>query len=456
MERNQIFALSLVLLLTLPAIAIAIPTVNADETENIQELSVQIDDNWKGTWYKFETPLITLIFPASGKKPMFLWWYTNDNSTIYVVKFKGVIEYLTFSLPYYDRRYPADNSTIQQMLSNNYIEPKLGGLQYQWGQQLRQNIMEKLIFWLAGLHSFYLPFSACAWELTGPKLVSNDDISYWSFNFTLKTVPMPRLKFAENNIQIRCRFYNTTTTETPDPSNPEYNYTVAAGQLKFDFVVRDWEWNIDKIENFVDWLNEAHPDLNIAIPSHKTGLALWINMASIKLEDIGVAENEIQGQYQEAVETQSQMQAASINDEYYPVTANKTKNEYERQLRVTSRFRNRTRIQYANVEGNISGFLEFVPWARLLNETGDTVSYVNVTASYIAAGAHLRLFICYPYFGDYTLEHDPTIGLSSAPSIPMLVTPTLLAILIGATIVIAIAVAAVKLRKQPVNIVNIH
>jgi hypothetical protein len=267
---------------------------------------------------------------------------------------------------------------------------------------------------------------------------------------------MPRLEFAENNIQIRCRFYNTSATETPNPNNPEYNYTVAAGQLKFDFVVSNWEWNIDKIKDFADWLEEKYSDLKITIPTYKTGLALWVNMASIKLEDISGVGNEIQNQNQETVETQSQMRAASINDEYYPVTENKTNSEYERQIKVTSSFRRYTRVQYANVEGNISGFLEFVPWARLLNKTGDTVDYVNVTASYIAAGGHLRLFICYPYFGNYTLEHDPTIGLTSAPLVPTLLTPTLLAILIGSSIAIAVAVMAVKLRKKPVNIISIH
>jgi hypothetical protein len=453
-ERNQIFALSLALLLALPVMAIAVPTANADETEGTQGLHVQTYKNWDNVWYKFETPLITLIFPANGTKPMFLWWYTNDNSTIYVVKFKGLIEYLTFSLPYYDRRYAADNLTIQQMLRDDYIKPKLGSVQSH--QQLRDTVMKELMPWLLGFHSPYLPFSGCSWKLTGPTFVSNDDVSYWSFNFTLETVPMPRLEFAENNIQIRCRFYNTSATETPDPSHPEYNYTVAAGQLKFDFVVSKWEWNIDKIRTFTNWLEETYPNLGITIPPHKTGLALWINMASIKLEDISAAQNDVQNQSQESVEAASQMRAASINDEYYPVTANKTQSEYERQVRVTSNFRNRTRIQYANTEGNISGFLEFVPWARLLNATGDTVSFVNVTASYIAAGGHLRLFICYPYFGNSTLEHDPTIGLTSAPIIPTLVTPTLLAILVGASIAIAVTVAAVKLRRKTVNIISIR
>jgi hypothetical protein len=451
-ERNQILALSLALLLSLPIIAMAAPTVNADETEDIQELPVQTIPNWRGVWYKFETPLITLIFPASGKKPMFLWWYTNDNSTIYVVKFQGLIEYLTFDFPYYDRRYPADNLTVQQILRDKYIEPKLGSFQSQSHQQLREAIMEKLLQRLIGFHSPYLPFSAGTWELSGPEPVAEDGVSYWSFNFTLKTVPMPHLEFAEDNIQIRCRFYNTTTTEIIDD---QHNYTVAAGQLKFDFVVNHWEWNIDKLKDFIEWL-KTYQNLNITIPTYKTGLALWINMASIKIEDISAAENEAQSQYQETVETQSQMRAANINDEYYTVSENKTQNEYERQISVNSRFRNRVRVQYANVEGNVSGFLEFVPWARLLNETGATVDYVNVTASYIAAGGHLRLFICYPYFGDYTLEHDPTIGLASAPTIPTLTGPMMLAILIGATLVIAVAVVAVRMRKKSVNIVNIH
>ncbi|MEM3898684.1 MAG: hypothetical protein QXD34_02620, partial [Candidatus Bathyarchaeia archaeon] len=93
------------------------------------------------------------------------------------------------------------------------------------------------------------------------------------------------------------------------------------------------------------------------------------------------------------------------------------------------------------------------PWARLLNPDGTTYKYVNVTASYIAAGGHLRLFICYPYFGNYTLEHDPTIGLTSATTtIPELITTRLLWVLVGATVVIGVAVTAVKLLKKPVNL----
>ncbi|MGB9741264.1 MAG: hypothetical protein ACP5IM_04945 [Candidatus Bathyarchaeia archaeon] len=449
--KNKILALSLALLITLPIAAMSLPKVNADDSEPNVEVG-PVEPVKEGSWYKFETPLITLIFPAMGTKPIFLWWYTNDNSTIYVVKFQGVIEYLTFDLPYYDRRYPADNLTLQQILQEEYIEPKLSGFRDGWRQQLRKTIMDRLMLWLIGFHSPYLPFSACSWELDEPEPVSKDNVTYWSFNFTLKSAPGHFNEFAKDNIQIRCRFYNTSATEEFDS---EHSYTVAAGQLKFDFVVNHWEWNIDKLENFIEWL-KTYKDVNITIPSYKTGLALWINMASIKLKDLGAAENETQSQNQETVETRSQMRAVNINGDYYTVSENKTQNEYEHQVRVTSRFRNRVRVQYANVEGNFSGFLEFVPWARLLNQTGDTVGYVNVTASYIAAGGHLRLFICYPYFGDYTLEHDPTVGLDTAQPVPTLVTPEMLIILLAATVVIGVAVAAVKLRKKTVNVVNIQ
>jgi len=233
---------------------------------------------------------------------------------------------------------------------------------------------------------------------------------------------------------------------------------VAAGQLKFDFVVSNWKWNTDRLEAFVDWLNRNYPEYDMDIPPHKTGLALWISLASIKIEDLNYAESEVQNQEQNLVETRSQMRGAMIRDQYYPVNENKTADdgEDERPIQLTNQIRDRVRIHFARKETTMAGFLEFVPWARFLNETGDTVEYRNVTASYIAAGAHLRLFICYPYFGNYTLEHDPTIGLTSAPPIPTLIKPQLLITLIGVTIAIAVAVAAVKLRKKTVNIVNVQ
>lgn len=446
--KNSILALTLALLLTAPMLTVLSPTASADDSvENIQDIPVQVEERWNNTWYKFETPLITLIFPAGGKKPMFLWWYTKDNSTIYVVKFKGVIENLLIDLPYYRHRFHADNATINATLWKDHVEPRLRYHQEYW--------QAKYEFWrlLSKLHSAYLPFSACNWTLTGPILVKDENVTYWSFNFTLiKVYGHPRLTFAEQNIHIRCRFYNTTTTEVPDPAYSDYNYTVAAGQLKFDFVVSNWKWNIDAINNFLK-------NYKIPIPVNKTGLTLWINMASIKLEDLSCATDEVRNQAENQVEAKSQMSETVVHSEVYRVDKNETSQDekpVQATLQLRERFRERIRLHFARGTQDVPvGFLEFVPWARLLNETGGTEEIVNVTASYIAAGGHLRLFVCYPYFGNYTLEHDPTIGLTSAPAIPEMAIPRLLLVLIGATIIIGVAVAAVKLLKKPVNVLAV-
>jgi hypothetical protein len=443
-RKNGILALSLALLMMLSTIALTMPAAEADAGNmGTQELPVEYGA-W-GIWYKFETPLITLIFPAGGKKPMFLWWYTNDSSTIYVVKFQGVIEYLVLDKPYYLKRLHADNSTINATLWKDRIEPRLR-LKYAYGYGWRYNqAVAEFFGLLLGLHRAYLPFSACNWTLTGPQLVEDGDSTYWSFNFTLTNVGHG-FQFAENNIHIRCRFYNTTTTKVLDE---EHSYTVEAGQLKFDFVVSHWEWNIDKINKFLQ-------KYDIELSENRTGLALWVNMASIKIEDLPSAESEVQSRFENQVETRSQAMGVMINDQYYNVANNETSQD-EKPLQLREQFRERVRIQFARRETVFAGFLEFVPWARLLDEEGNTMDYVNVTASYVAAGGHLRLFLCYPYFNSsYTLEHDPTIGLASAPAIPELVTPRLLIILVGATVAIAVAVAAIKVRKKPVNIVKVY
>jgi hypothetical protein len=369
------------------------------------------------------------------------------------VKFQGVIEYLILDKPYYRHRFHADNATINATLWGSYIEPKLYQKRYQYGNMWYLSRVKEFKDLLQGLHRAYLPFSACNWTLIGPEFV--EDKGYWSFNFTLTEVHGHlRMKFAENNIEIRCRFYNETKTEIPDPANEDYSYTVAAGQLKLDFVVKKWEWNIDKINAFL----KEH-GIDEEIPESRTGLALWINMASIKLEELPCAENEVQNQAENQVEACSRMREAAVNSEYCTVDKNETSRDEKpihATLQLRERFRERIRLHFAVGAKNVPvGFLEFVPWARLLNETEDTVEYVNITASYVAAGGYLRLFICYPYFGNYTLEHDPTIGLTSAPLIPELINQTLLLVLIGATAVIVVLVAAVKVRKKPINILAV-
>ena len=459
-NKNKILASGVALLIVLPLFSIMLPTAAAENETNQHAYQVCVKKNYRGVWYKFETSNITLLFPAKGTKPMFIWWYTEDNGTVYVVKFQGLIEYLIFNVdePYYRSRFRADNSTINATLWQNCIEQRIR-LRWRYMSLKYREAMNRFMGWLLGLHSPYLPFSACKWNLTEPHWVTDEDSSYLEFSFVLSEVyGHPRLEFAEGNIEIRCRFYNTTVTETPDENYPDYNYTVAAGQLKFDFIVKHWEWNLDKILSKIPELEQLF-DVDIEIPEVKTGLALWVNMASITIEDLPCAENEVQYQAENQVEARSRLQGVIAGeDKYYPADKNETgldEKPIEATLRLRERLRNRIRLHFHIGKRDVPvGFLEFVPWARLLNETGDTVDFVNVTASYIAAGHHLRLFICYPYFGNYTLEHDPTIGLASAPPLPTLLTPEVIAILMLATVIITIAILAYRRKKETINIIS--
>jgi len=75
----------------------------------------------------------------------------------------------------------------------------------------------------------------------------------------------------------------------------------------------------------------------------------------------------------------------------------------------------------------------------------------NVTASYIASGGHMRLFLCYPYFGNNTLEHDPLIG---AEVIPSFVTPASVLILVAVAGAVGAVLAIAKWKRKTINIVG--
>jgi hypothetical protein len=116
---------------------------------------------------------------------------------------------------------------------------------------------------------------------------------------------------------------------------------------------------------------------------------------------------------------------------------------------ATARIRERYTLRLGDSDATLARFFKYVPQA--LVRDGDDVTVVNVAASYIPAGHHLRLFLAYPYFGDSTLEHDPSLGLESLPT---LVTSDLVLVLVGSASVIAIVVLAVRWKRKTVNIVG--
>lgn len=432
------------LLLSLTASMLLVNNVNADDT-NSSDIEYGLTND--GKWYKIETDLITILFPASGKKPMFLWWYSNDTSKVYVVKYKGLIEYMTLDYDYYMQKYEANALTIQERLEAKYA------MQGPHSDNIRNRIMQYFGL-LLGLHPAYLPFSGCTWNLTEPEMVTREDgVSYLSFNFTLSKTPFAWFDFAEGNVIIRCRFYAT------EDVYGLYDYTVNPGELKMDLVIKNWEWNIDKLNSLFDILEE---NFNITAPKLRAGLALWVDMASITIEDMPIAQEDANLATQvvpessalapsEPIETNSNMADVIAGGQRIQIK-NKMGSDTA-PLNLGNRLHERFRLRFAEGSKTLAGFFDFVNTAVVIDPATEEKSVVNVTAAYIPAGNHLRLFIGYPYFGDKTLEHDPSIGVEGvAPWLPI----NLLLILIGATAIIAVTVAAIKLRKKTVNIVGVH
>jgi len=403
---------------------------------------------YRNKWLLIETEQIKILFPAGGKKPMFLWWHANDTSKVYVVKYKGLIEYITLVDQIYQRIYQAEEARIREQFNLRYVEP----YQHQWQAMIRERMEYKLmnLALIYGLHSPYLPFSACTWNLTGPVEVTRGDVKYLSFNFTLDKVPWyhPGLKFAQGNVIIRCRFYYTPATEDVQGL---YSYTVDAGELKMDLIVNKWEWNIDKINSLITELRA----LGIDVPYRKAGLALWINLATINIEKIDAAEQDVAYVPQSAEDEDIETEIASTTSSMYvegksvTVTTDETATDtLEHPMRMQARLQDRYKIRFAT-DDMLGGYFKFVPYA--IKTDGQNPQLIDVKASYISAGSHMRLFLCYPYFGNLTLEHDPSIGLETLPT---LATYPLIIALLSIVSIIAIGILAIRWKKGPVNILK--
>jgi len=447
-RENLIAAILLGLLFTTLMLPLTTAITHADNDEN------ETPATWRVTprWTIIQNDIITIIFPTGGKKPMFLWWNTQQNDTINVVKFKGLIEYVTYEQEYFMWRSQADGLRMREHMEEHYYMPRIGMMQ----NHMRENathILDEIDdlddIQDLGLHRPYLPFSGARWELSQPMNVTKGEVKYLSFNFTLKEVPdgWQNMQFAENNIILRFRFYYTPATEDVEG---RYTYTVDAGELKMDLIIKHWEWNIDN-PNLQALLQLFQNMLGVTIPQGKTGLALWVNLASINMTQIPIAEDDAETPMDtDYTERESMARNMYVEGEMHSVMENRSMMEDERPMQNRMRERNMFRFERGNA--TLAGFFKFVPKALLRNATDNTVvDVVDVAASYISAGAHMRVFIGYPYFGDYTLEHDPSLGLETLPT---LATYELIIALLGITTIIAIGILAIRWKKGSVNILK--
>ncbi len=366
-KRNWLAATFLtILLVSLTAPLIARPSF-ANEDDDHDDVKIVPESE---TWFKLESDFVTVLFPRNGTKPMFIWWYNGAPDQIYVVKYQGLIEWFAFDHPllppkpeYYNHLREAWQETWRDRFEHMYFETErtrwmgmgeMGMLKLMILQEIMHQITEEMeTKW----HRPFLPFDAGRWTLSDIVNITTPEgkIIGVSFAFKLAHLPdsMPNLKFAENNIMIRVRFYNETVEETVPGTDSKY--TVNAGEMKMDFVVNKWVWNIDTIKELIQKLQDAGFD--IKIPEAKARLALWVNLASINITRLAIAEDE-----PEEIEMHSTTTHMEIEDHHEDITENRTTVEEEKPIEVD---RPAIKIRFANETKTLGGFFRFVSSAKI-------------------------------------------------------------------------------------------
>jgi hypothetical protein len=139
----------------------------------------QISNN--GQWWQINTSTITVLFPSNAQKPMFLWYYNDNSSEVYCVKYRGLIEYLPLN-GYYTPDCEANPQTMQSLTLSEYRG--LGGMGMGCMRGLIGNAYQG---WVSDFHPSFLPFSACSWDLTGPSEGTDENGKKALENYTTLT-----------------------------------------------------------------------------------------------------------------------------------------------------------------------------------------------------------------------------------------------------------------------------
>jgi len=130
---------------------------------------------------------------------------------------------------------------------------------------------------------------------------------------------------------------------------------------------------------------------------------------------------------------------------------NRTGVEDEKPLQ--NRERERFRFRFEKGNATFAGYFKYVPKALIRDPDSNTIiDTVDVTVAYISAGGHMRVFLGYPYFGNNTLEHDPSIGVDSLLTLGP---PIQTIVLVSVTAVIAAAILIAHKKRKTSNVVGV-
>ncbi len=411
--------------------------VSAQDSNDSSEIQVLNT----GQWWQINTSKITVLCPVQGQKPMFLWYYNDNSSQVYSVKYRGLVEYLPLN-GYYTPNCEANPQTMQSLMLSEY---GMGGMHM---NQIRGTIDGAYQGWETDFHSSYLPFSACTWHLTDPFEGSDENGNgYVSFNLTLNDAPTG-FEFAQNNVEFNCWLYENQTSRNPYGLG---SYTIGDGELEMEFSVNNWSWNSNHMSGF---FGSMHHNYGVNVAAQTDNLALWCDFATLDMQDINVALNDA-NQPLTSVPTNSSLAPIGLLEGSSTMTdiiAGGHQIHMQNMLQgttsplsvPTSALEN-YRMQFAEGDKTLPGYFNFANNAFVYDSTTQTAYSEDTTAAYRTGDNYMQLFICYPYFGENTLSHDPSVGIDTNAQLVPENLPIIL--IITAVTISALAVAVLSRKK---------
>jgi len=272
------------------------------------------------------------------------------------------------------------------------------------------DVMRRIREAVMKMHPPFLPFAMCGWMFKGPENITTPDgkVIGVEFSFVLKTPPrlikIPEVKrvgwswLREGDIVIRNRLYYVAVNETIG----NQTYTVTRAELKNDIVIKHWMWNYDVFKSIFGnytWIPELKPRL-ILISRFGLGrfkISQFENITEVISGDKGL------GFSQTVVIRHGNMRLQSNMS---------MKREFEYDMNATRHFP--ILIISPGENTTIAGFYRFNPEAYIRHR--NVTEAIKVHGVFWLTNRHLTVFLVYPYFNNWSLEHDPSIGVSGVSS----------------------------------------
>jgi len=338
-------------------------------------------------WKIIITDVLTVAVPSIETIPMFLWWYNDDASILYVAKYEGLSEAWLFASEQFSHDKLFDDT---EGFNNEFIvrAHSHGWVANSW-IVITINQMSK------NLHPFSFPFSQGKWELTPIQEIKAEDgtLVGLAFAFILTESMNPSFNFAEGNIMIRNKIFFD-----PVEIQVEGNDVILSkAELKSDMIISNWRWNYDV---YAETLGEPPYDFPEIVP--KLVLSTKFNVRSANEGNIINIMNEERDDISD-VSDQNLGVKVRVGDEIMAVG----KVDKEDYIVATNGL---PKLEILAEGRDVSGFFRFDPRAPIVDQ--NNIRFINVEGVFWASTS-LRTFLVYPYFSGSTLLHDPSIGISS-------------------------------------------